>query len=282
LITLFAIPKPFEGHNGIIQKNAMTSWSKIIGNPEIIVYGEGEGISEACKDFNFIHVPEVEVNEYGTPLVNFIFNDAKKRAKNDTVCYINSDIILFPDFINHTNSVDLAEYLLIGRRWDLDIIEEINFNSKNWAGDLLSLKEREGKLHPETGVDYFVFKKASLPLMPPFAIGRTTWDNWIISSFLKSGIPVIDGTEIITIHQNHDFAHIKSKKGKSFKGEEALTNYSLAKMNYWDYSVNVLDSTYFIFNGRLHKKSFFRNKLRFFKRFSINTLVKILKLVKIK
>ena len=94
MITLFAIPKPFEGHNGIIQKNAMTSWSKIIGNPEIIVYGEGEGISEACKHFNFIHVPEVEVNEYGTPLVDFIFNDAKKRAKNDTVCYINSDIIL--------------------------------------------------------------------------------------------------------------------------------------------------------------------------------------------
>ena len=98
----------------------------------------------------------------------------------------------------------------------MDITEEINFDSKNWKSDLLSLKEKEGKLHPETGVDYFVFKKATLTSMPPFAIGRTTWDNWIISSFLKAGIPVIDGTEIITIHQNHDFTHIKSKKGRSY------------------------------------------------------------------
>src|SRR5436309_411668 len=42
MLTLFAAPKPFRGHIGIIQRNAITSWTKLQPRPEIILYGTQE------------------------------------------------------------------------------------------------------------------------------------------------------------------------------------------------------------------------------------------------
>jgi hypothetical protein len=45
--------------------------------------------------------------------------------------------------------------------------------------------------------------------MPPFAIGRAGWDNWMIYAGRSSKIPVVDATRVTTIiHQDHDYAHL--------------------------------------------------------------------------
>jgi hypothetical protein len=43
LLTLLAMPKPFEGHIGIIQRNAITSWTNLNPRPEIFLFGEEKG-----------------------------------------------------------------------------------------------------------------------------------------------------------------------------------------------------------------------------------------------
>lgn len=75
MLTPFSIPKPFRGHIGIIQTNAIQSWTLLRPSCEIILFGNEEGTGYIADRFRILHVPEVESNEYGTPLLNSMFDN---------------------------------------------------------------------------------------------------------------------------------------------------------------------------------------------------------------
>jgi hypothetical protein len=78
-------------------------------------------------------------------------------------------------------------------------------------------------------VDYFVFARKYAEDLPPFAIGRTAWDNWLVWHALDLGIPVLDLSErVMVVHQNHDYSHHKAGTEGVWKGEEARENLRLA------------------------------------------------------
>jgi hypothetical protein len=90
--------------------------------------------------------------------------------------------------------------------------------------------------------------------MPPFAIGRTVWDSWLIykAKFLK--IPVIDSTRAITIvHQNHDYSHGGGYK-EIFHGQEHEENLLLASEKRRPY--NLLNSDLIITKSGLSRPDF--------------------------
>jgi hypothetical protein len=92
---------------------------------------------------------------------------------------------------------------------------------------ILKLK-KSGTLHGFSGLDYFIFKKKSIS-MPPFAVGRPGWDNWLVYNMRSRGIPVIDTTAVITaVHQNHDYSHSKFGEKKRVGGPELQSNVKLA------------------------------------------------------
>jgi hypothetical protein len=209
MITFFACPKPFLGHIDIIQRNAIKSWTLLKPKPEIILLGNEDGVGQVCKEFGLIHVAEVERNEYGTPLVNSIFKIAQERAYQPVVCYINSDIILMSDFMQafKTIAAQISKYLILGQRWDLDLKEAWNFAAADWEADMKALLARKGKLHPPTGIDFFCFPRGMYTDIPPFAIGRLAWDNWLVWRARMEGLPLVDVTDAVTvIHQNHEYA----------------------------------------------------------------------------
>ena len=43
MITIFSTPKPFSGHNEIIQRNALQSWKRLHQDIEILLFGDDEG-----------------------------------------------------------------------------------------------------------------------------------------------------------------------------------------------------------------------------------------------
>ncbi|HEY4120447.1 MAG TPA: glycosyltransferase family A protein, partial [Byssovorax sp.] len=92
-ITLFASPKPFKGHSGIIQRNAYRSWAKL--GCEVLVMGDSEGGAEICRELGFRHLPVVEKSPHGPPLLSSLWSLAREHASNDIICYVNSDIVLF-------------------------------------------------------------------------------------------------------------------------------------------------------------------------------------------
>jgi len=98
MITFFTIPKPFEGHIGVIQRNALRSWRKLNPECEIIIFGDELGISEVAEEVGAVRIPEIRKNEYGTPYLDGIFSQVQGMAKNDIICYSNADIIFLKDF----------------------------------------------------------------------------------------------------------------------------------------------------------------------------------------
>ncbi|MCA9396685.1 MAG: hypothetical protein KC649_05900, partial [Candidatus Omnitrophica bacterium] len=123
MITIFSIPKPFTGHIGIIQKNAIQSWLAIKPEPQIILFGNETGTDQICKEFNLLHIPEIEQNELGTPKVHSAFNKVSQAALHPLMAYINADIIVTGEIKDILGSVQgrFKEFLMVGRRVDLDV-----------------------------------------------------------------------------------------------------------------------------------------------------------------
>jgi hypothetical protein len=229
MLTIFTIAKPFTGHTRIIQYNALHSWLALKPKPEIILFGDDEGSSEAAGFFSVRHIPNVSRNEHGTPLVDFLFFKAQEVAKYSTICYINADIILLNDFYRSIQLVKIPSYVIIGSRWDLDVIKSLDFSSGNWEIEIRERLVKEGKFHGPSGLDYFIFPRGTYKNIPPFAIGRTAWDNWLVFGARVQKTPVINATKAITIiHQNHEYLHNTTGEKGIWEGPEAKRNVQLA------------------------------------------------------
>lgn len=226
-MTIFAIPKAFKGHINIIQRNAIISWTKLEPRPEIILFGEDEGTAELAAELNIKHIPDVRCNEFGTPLLSDMFERTQQIAQYELISYVNSDIVLLQDFMQ--GMLDIAKqydrFMAIGRRWDIDLVAPIDFSNPQWSADLQELILATGSLHSVHGKDYFVFPRNLFAQIPEFAVGRATWDNWMVHTALKREYDVVDATQgVMAIHQNHDYAHLRGGKLESSRGKEAELN----------------------------------------------------------
>lgn len=230
MLTLFSTPKPWTGHIGVIQRNAVASWTRLNPAPEIILLGRDEGTAEAARELGVRHLPDVETNEHGTPLVSDLFVRAERAARHDLLCYVNADIILLPGLLEAVAAVAgrMRAFLLSGRRWNLDVTEPLAF-AAGWEGELREGLTTAGTLFIPDAIDYFVFRRGLYPSMPPFAVGRTIWDNWLLFEARRRGAAVVDATEVVTVvHQNHDYAHHEGGKSGVWNGPEAGRNVALA------------------------------------------------------
>lgn len=228
LLTIFTIPKAFRGHIGVIQRNAIQSWLKLSPACEVILFGHEEGVAEFAKELGIRNIVDVAYTNYGTPRLNSVFEIAQHIARHSLICYVNSDIILFDDFILAAQRVKNCQFLLVGRRWRIALDESLNFENPAWETKLRADVKERGILGRNNAIDYFIFPRGLVKEMPPFAVGRPGWDNWLIYNMRNIGIPVIDATRVLmAIHQDHDYAHIPGGDGKSYEGPEADENRAL-------------------------------------------------------
>lgn len=254
MLTIFSCPKPFRGHVNITQRNAIKSWLLLEPKPDIILLGNDEGVSEAAREFHIRHIPNVACNEFGTPLINSLFEEAEKAASSLFMCYVNADIIFLQDFMDGIKMVqkEIPNALMVGRRWNVGIREPIEFD-ENWQQTLESFVKRNGKLYPYFAIDYFVFPKNGLGRLPPFAIGRPAWDNWVIYKACSSGMAVVDMTKMVTVvHENHDYSHHPEGWKGAMKGDESKRNIALAGEVAHVHSL--LDATHYLSKSGLKKR----------------------------
>jgi len=240
MLTIFALPKPFLGHFKTIQRNAIGSWMRLSPQCEIILLGDDKGTAEVAAEFGLRHVSGVERNEFGTPLVDSVFGAAEAAATYSWLCYINADIILLDDFLPAIQRVmtNMHEALLVGGRWDLDLKEPLPFD-RDWIARLRYRVAASGRLRSHGAIDYFVFPRGLFRLIPPFAIGRTIWDQWLIYRAASQGVPVVDLTQVVqVVHQNHSYANARTLEDIE-KSAEGRRNFELAggyshAYNLWD------------------------------------------------
>lgn len=249
MLTIFALPRAFRGHNGVIQTNAIQSWTMLQLAYEIMLFGDDEGTAEVATKFGLWHLPDIERNEYGTPLVSHLFHTAQSLAGHEFICYVNADIILMSDFVKAVHQIQERPSLVIGRRWDLHLEDPLDYSNPDWELQLRARLASEGELHGMSGIDYFIFPRGIYQDIPPFAIGRTAWDNWLIYRARTLGLPVINATEVVTIvHQNHDFAHITAINANggrvARKGIEGSRNRQLLGGDYRAFAL--MDATHLL------------------------------------
>jgi len=222
LLTIFSNPRPFTGPFNLIQRNAIKSWQALGLDCEIILINDEDGTTaRVAKELNTRCIEKVTTNEFNTPLLDDVFKKVREIANGKIIAQVNADIILTDSFIKTISLVvkQLKDqpFFMIGRRWDLDLNEEINFSNPDWQGELLSQVSKSGRLHGISGIDYWVFPKSFDFNPPAFNIGRVGMDSWLIYRARTLKIPVIDATNMVTIiHQNHNYPQ---KKKDYFKIE---------------------------------------------------------------
>lgn len=163
MVTFFTASKPFKGHIDIIQQNAIRCWLSLRPECEIILFGGEKGTAEIADELGIRQVPEVQCNEYGTPLISDIFKVAQQLASYQLMCYVNADIILMEDFLEAVAAVArrMNRFLLVGQRWNLDIKEPLVFEP-DWEGGLKSRLTQTGELEPPDGIDFLVFRRGNV------------------------------------------------------------------------------------------------------------------------
>lgn len=226
-LALFALPKPFRGHIGVIQSNALQSWNRLEAVREIILIGRDDGIADAARAVGASHIEAVQTDAYGTPLLDDAFRIARISASTDWLCYANFDIILMPEFTDAVARAQraLGDCMVVSRRWNLDVAEPLDFGP-SWRDRLRERASHHAELFTSYGIDVFAFPRSLITEIPPFSVGRPYWDNWMIAEARRRGIPVVDATlPYGVIHQNHE-ALIPDNVIR--RGQQGLRNFWLS------------------------------------------------------
>lgn len=243
MLTLFTIPKPFTGAAAVAQDNAVESWRRLGAGVEILLFGDEHGIADAAARHGVVHVPSIRRNQDGTPLVGDAIVSAQARAQHEHVAYVNADIILLPSLLRALERLTWRRFLMVGQRTDLEVPERIDFTRRDWAAALEQLARREGRLHEQTGIDYFVFPRGQITAMPAFPVGRALWDNWMIYHARASRIPVVDATAtVLAVHQNHDYGHVAGGRRTTEAGAEVQRNWEMVGPDFMQ--LTIVDATW--------------------------------------
>ncbi|MBY0113415.1 MAG: hypothetical protein K2Y21_11375 [Phycisphaerales bacterium] len=222
-VTMVTIPKGFRDHAGVIQTNAVHSWTKLVRPEQVILCGDDPGVREMAEATGAVHRPDIQKTDLGTPLVSDAILRTAREATTPWVCYLNGDIILDSSFGRLLDRIDTERpTLLVGRRIDVDVTEVLDLDHDDAERQLAAIAAT-GKLSPSNAIDFFCFTPGRwVQNMPEFAVGRPGWDNWFMFNAVRRGVRVIDVTgQMLTLHQNHGYGHVPKGTGVAWNGPEA-------------------------------------------------------------
>lgn len=226
MLTLYSVVKGFENEFAHIQRNAVQSWLSVCPGTEIILFGPDEpGAAEEAERFGLPILP-MERNVHGAPLLSSVIGQANALAHFDIRCLINADILLEPSFRSAVDTVAGAfdTFLLTMQRFNVQVDEPIDF-SGDWHAQVCAL---ERTAYAAGGVDVFCYRGNWLTGVPPFGIGRTSWDNWIVETAHQQNVPIVDGTQYTrAFHQNHSKVRVRAES----KGNQAMLKQAFGKIN---------------------------------------------------
>jgi hypothetical protein len=228
MITIFATPRPFVGPFDRIQRNGIKSWLALRPRCQIILFEDEEGTTKKVAGDLGVEYADGKRNEFGNLLLDSVFEEAAKRARGEVLAHIDADILVGSDFVRAVEGVKEKmgdkPFYMVGRRYDADIEDDLNFEDNQWEKWIKKIIEEKGKLHGLAGMDYWVFPKNFDFNPPSFVIGRPGMDSWLIGQARIRKIPVIDATLVVNIvHLNHNYPQQK----KDFFSIETKRNLKL-------------------------------------------------------
>jgi hypothetical protein len=200
VLTLFSVPKPFVGDLDALQRRSVESWRAL--DVQVLLLGD---VAEAARELEVDHVAGLELTAHGTPRLDSAFALADAAAQFPLRCFVNADIVLGRDLLDAARAVSgqAPRFLVVGQSFE------------------------DGRPRGVAALDWFVFTPGLFGDVPPFAIGRAGFDNWLVWQARQAGI-VVDAThDVRAVHQPHGYEHVGGKE-EAYYGEEAARNIELA------------------------------------------------------
>jgi len=157
------------------------------------------------------------------------------------VCLANADVVFFDDLppaVGRAAETSRA-FLLIGRCREVEEFEQ--------ESDQEALRRQAGnaELREPGALDYFVFPRELYAEVPPFALGRAGFDNWLVWRARDLGVPIFDATAVVAaVHPRHGYDHLLGGRAWAYGGDEARRNVELA--GGWRHLYNVDDATHLL------------------------------------
>lgn len=252
MISFFTVPKPFTGHIGIIQRNAIENWSRLVPGGQVILFGDESGIAEAAVATGALHVPVISRSLHGAPLMDGVFREAGRLAVHDTLCFANTDIVFGGDVAGTIATARaMAPFLVVGESIDMDVRALLTFDRNDWR----SLLPLDGRRRGPLAIDYFFFSRGVFDDVPPFALGRARFDNWLLWRAIDRGVAVIDGTASLdAIHQRHDYGHLSGGRREAYRGPDARRNEGLAGWRCYLHLHSVLDARFVVSSDGVRRR----------------------------
>lgn len=241
MLTIFSVPKPFTGRVGDIQRRAVGSWTALAPDVQVLLLGDEPGTAAAAAGADAEHVPALARTEHGTPRLDAAFAAADNAARHRLRCFVNADVVLFDDLPEATRRVaaEHERFLLVGQTLDVDE-----------AGTRAEALAR-GRPRGAAALDYFVFPAGLYADVPPFAIGRACFDNWLVWRARRDAIVVDATADVVAAHQRHDYTHVDGGQAEAYYGEEAARNLELAGGKSRLYTLH--DASHVLRGGRLRR-----------------------------
>lgn len=260
VLTILAVPKPFCGHIGVIQRNAIASWTRLRPRPEIFLFGDDQGVAEIATELRVYHNNNLARSTLGTPMLDDLMLRGREIARTPLLAYVNSDILLLQEWLDAVMKVRqwFSRFLAVAYRLNIDLTEPLDFevDGEVKLRNILPL----GVPGDPTAIDIFAFTPDVYENVPPFAIGRGWFDQWLIKEACRQRIPVVDVTNVAcAIHQNHGYDHIGGSLHGVLSTEEG--NRNLAFYGGTPHSFSLLNATHELEpDSTLHRIRFRRER----------------------
>jgi hypothetical protein len=108
-----------------------------------------------------------------------------------------------------------------------------------------------GEPRGAAALDWFVFPAGLYTDVPPLALGRACFDNWLVWQARQRG-PVVDATQsVVAAHIRHGYEHLAGGKDEAYYGQEAARNLELAGGKGHLFTMH--DASHVLRDGRLRR-----------------------------
>lgn len=222
-LTLFTALNRFDPDNAIF-KQAIQSWQNY--SKFVVIFVDR---ADDCIKLKRFHVSsnvkcaehQCMNDELKIPTVSCLLLSAEHLTTTNLLMFTNSDIIFSSSLRSTMNILSenihmFDKFIAVGRRTDVSV-------GAPFPRDLIAYAKKNGVLHSDHGIDYFIFLKGSLPLvkMPPFVIGNIKWDNWLLSELLIRNLSnVVDVTNsLFAVHVGLTKKYVRDRPGFLYNEE---------------------------------------------------------------
>lgn len=226
-VEIFAAPKPVTPETAPTLRRAVRSWQALSPQPSITLLGEAHGLAAESDSLGVRHDPNVDHTFNALPIFNSLLARAN-RSTADIAVFVNSDIILFDDFLVALDKVanTFQDFVVLAARYDLPFYPLLSNHSES----PLQYAIRNAVLHAYGGVDVWAWNLRGPRLfhgsMPSFVYGRGRYDNWFTHQVIDVGSRcVVDITEaIVALHIDHNYSVIGTTKTEQHPSHSPSSN----------------------------------------------------------